>query len=110
MMIRISAISHASAIAVAISLLASSANAAAMSVPGMIPHAKSVDTASTGYMKGYFDDETHYNVERPERGYQGGTETVYCSYRNEPKHVCTTTRDGRRKCRVTGWTLIESCN
>ena len=103
------AISCASAIAVALSLLASSANAAVMGIPATPPLAKSVHNIATGYMKGYFDDETRYNVDRPERGYQGGTESVFCSYRNVPKRVCTATRSGREKCRVTGWTLIEYC-
>ncbi len=108
---KIATIYGAGAIAIAISLAASSAQAAPWGAPGKISsNAASIHTVSTGYMKGYFDSETRYDVDSQERGYQGGTETVHCSYRNEPKRVCKATGNGREICRITGWTLIESCN
>lgn len=103
-------ICSAGALALAISLAASGAQAAPWGVPGKVSHATSIQTVSTGYMKDYFGSETRYEIEQQERGYQGGTETVYCSYRNEPKRVCKATGNGRESCRITGWTLIESCN
>lgn len=59
--------------------------------------------------------ESERRTRGPEHGYSGfvwsgpGPRSVYCDYQRIPNRVCATSRDGRRRCRVEGWTLRQYC-
>ena len=51
-----------------------------------------------------------YEFDRPVRGYEGHLfPGYYCSYKRYPKRVCTYDRSGKERCRITGWTLEQTC-
>lgn len=55
-------------------------------------------------------EERRFETKKPVRGYEGfPAPGVYCSYRREPNRVCTYDRNGRQKCRIKSWTLIQQC-
>lgn len=55
--------------------------------------------------------EWQYETKRPQRGYEGfPAPGVYCSYRREPNRECTYDRNGRERCKVTSWRLIQFCS
>ena len=55
--------------------------------------------------------EWQRNTKRPERGYEGfPAPGIYCSYRREPNRTCTTDKNGRERCKVTSWRLIQFCS
>lgn len=55
--------------------------------------------------------EWQYETKRPQRGYEGfPAPGVYCSYRREPIRECNTDRQGRERCRVVRWRLIQMCS
>jgi len=56
-------------------------------------------------------EEWQSESKRPRRGYEGfPAPGVYCSYRREPIRECTTDRNGRERCRVTRWRLVQMCS
>jgi hypothetical protein len=56
-------------------------------------------------------EEWQYETKRPQRGYEGfPAPGVYCSYRREPIRTCTSDRNGRERCRVTSWRLVQFCS
>lgn len=56
-------------------------------------------------------EEWRYETKRPQRGYEGfPAPGVYCSYRREPVRTCTRDRNGRERCRVTSWRLVQFCS
>ena len=56
-----------------------------------------------------FYSET-YDTGRPARGYEGFLfPDYYCSYKRYPKRTCSLDKRGRERCRVTGWTLEQTC-
>ena len=51
-----------------------------------------------------------YEFKRPVRGYEGWVAPgYYCSYKRYPRRVCTYGRGGKERCRITGWTLEQTC-
>lgn len=61
------------------------------------------------YLKEYYS-ETYDTGRRPARGYEGFLfPDYYCSYKRFPKRECRTDRRGNETCRVTGWTLEQTC-
>ncbi len=56
-------------------------------------------------------DQQNYEFTKPAQGYEGRTPTGvgYCSYRNVPKKKCWTKKNGKKKCKVVGYTLEQFC-
>ena len=51
-----------------------------------------------------------YEFKRPVRGYEGWVAPgYYCSYKRYPRRTCTYSRSGKERCRITGWTLEQTC-
>jgi len=51
-----------------------------------------------------------YEFKRPVRGYEGWVAPgYYCSYKRYPRRTCTHERSGKERCRITGWTLEQTC-
>lgn len=50
----------------------------------------------------------------PVRGFSGwvpgGRRSLYCDYIRVPNRECTETASGKRRCRVTSWTLTQHCS
>lgn len=48
----------------------------------------------------------------PVRGYSGfagfGARRYYCDYQRHPNRKCTTV-NGRERCRIVSWTLVQTC-
>ena len=60
------------------------------------------------YVKPYYSET--YDFDRPVRGYEGWVAPdYYCSYKRYPKRVCRSNARGKETCRVTGWTLEQTC-
>lgn len=59
----------------------------------------------------YYERQTE--SDRPVHGYSGwvwgGRRGLYCDYQRIPNRECTTSRSGKRNCRVTNWTLKQYC-
>ena len=56
-------------------------------------------------------EEWQSESKRPRRGYEGfPAPGVYCSYRREPIRECNTDKNGRERCRVTRWRLVQMCS
>ncbi len=55
--------------------------------------------------------EWQYETKKPQRGYEGFPfPGVYCSYRRTPNRECTTDKRGKQTCRITSWTMTQSCS
>ena len=51
-----------------------------------------------------------YEFNRPVRGYEGWVAPgYYCSYKRYPRRVCTYDGGGKKRCRIKGWTLEQTC-
>jgi hypothetical protein len=51
-----------------------------------------------------------YQFNRPVKGYEGWVAPgYYCSYKRYPRRTCTYKRSGKERCRITGWTLEQTC-
>ena len=65
-------------------------------------------TAEARGVKPYYSET--YNTRGPVRGYEGFVAPdYYCSYKRYPQRTCSTDSRGRERCRVTGWTLEQTC-
>ncbi len=54
--------------------------------------------------------EKDFHVPRGTKGYSGFVPGgAYCDYIRRPKRVCYETRNGKRKCRMDGWILTQTC-
>jgi hypothetical protein len=57
--------------------------------------------------------ERQIETDRPYHGYSGwvgiGPRSLYCDYQRLPNRECTRTSSGKRRCRVTSWTLKQYC-
>jgi hypothetical protein len=55
----------------------------------------------------------NFETRGPVRGYSGfvriGPRNYYCDYIRTPNRTCTTDRQGRESCRITSWTLRQTC-
>jgi hypothetical protein len=59
-------------------------------------------------VKPYYSES--YETRGPERGYEGyAAPDYYCSYKRYPNRECTTSRSGKRTCRVVSWRLEQTC-
>jgi hypothetical protein len=82
---------------------------AAIALGAAAPVLLASDAQARRYAKPYYS-ETYDTGRRPARGYEGFLfPDYYCSYKRYPKRVCNTDRRGREMCRVTGWTLEQTC-
>jgi hypothetical protein len=51
-----------------------------------------------------------FETDRPVKGYEGFLfPDYYCSYKRHPKRVCSNDKRGRQTCRITAWTLEQTC-
>jgi len=59
-------------------------------------------------VKPYYSES--YETKGPARGYEGFLfPDYYCSYKRYPQRACSTDAQGRKRCRVTGWQLEQTC-
>ena len=77
---------------------------AAVAVVSLVP----AGVAEARGVKPYYSET--YQTRGPVRGYEGFADPdYYCSYKRYPQRTCTTDGRGRERCRVTGWTLEQTC-
>ena len=80
-------------------------NAILMAAVAMVAVAGSAEARG---VKPYYSET--YQTRGPVRGYEGFVDPdYYCSYKRYPQRTCSTDARGRERCRVTGWTLEQTC-
>jgi hypothetical protein len=59
-------------------------------------------------VKPYYSES--YETRGPVRGYEGYVAPdYYCSYKRFPNRECTTSANGKQRCRVVSWRLEQTC-
>jgi hypothetical protein len=59
-------------------------------------------------VKPYYSES--YETRGPQRGYEGYVAPdYYCSYKRFPNRECTTSANGKQRCRVVSWRLEQTC-
>ncbi|HVY42124.1 MAG TPA: hypothetical protein VG966_03785 [Hyphomicrobiaceae bacterium] len=59
--------------------------------------------------------EWQFETKGPVHGYSGwaglgnGRRNYYCDYQRIPNRECVTLKSGKERCRVTSWTLKQTC-
>jgi len=85
--------------------------AVALSLGALLGPALLASPAEAQYGYRIQPEEWRYETKRPQHGYEGfPMPGVYCSYRREPNRVCTYDKNGRERCRIKSWTLVQICS
>jgi len=80
----------------------------ALGIAAPLLAATGADAQGRRGVKPYYSES--YESRGPQRGYEGFLfPDYYCSYKRYPNRECTTSKSGKRNCRVVSWRLEQTC-